>query len=52
MELIAIEDRNDKICALCGATKSVKYIYDEKTYCNRCILTIQKVVNAKPLLKD
>lgn len=27
------------ICTKCGTNKSVKYLFENKPYCNRCIMT-------------
>ena len=42
MRLLPIEERKDKVCELCGTTKSVNYEHtgNHKVYCNMCILKV------------
>lgn len=38
MKIISNWQDKNLICACCGSTKSVKYEYNSKNYCNRCVL--------------
>lgn len=41
MKYISNWQNKDLVCACCGNTKSVKYEYNGKTYCNGCILRVE-----------
>ena len=46
MNIISNWQNKDLVCACCGSTKSVKYEYSGRTYCNGCMFKIA-VANSK-----